>query len=92
MAKIYVVFKLPFMAGQLIATSHDMGPQKVANRKGNPLSSGKSAVGEGWDNLVHILSSTGAAWKGAKGVFWVYLKSLRKEELYKELPLRFARN
>ena len=32
-------------SGQIIATSHDLGPQKVAEglRKGNPLISGKSS-------------------------------------------------
>ena len=33
-------------SGQIIATSHDLGPQKVAFWKGNPLISGKSRVGE----------------------------------------------
>ena len=30
--------------GQIIATSHDLGPQKVAFWKGNPLISGKSRL------------------------------------------------
>ena len=32
--------------GQIIATSHDLGPQKVAFWKGNPLISGKSRLVE----------------------------------------------
>ena len=31
-------------SGQIIATSHDLGPQKVAFWKGNPLISGKSRL------------------------------------------------
>ena len=32
------------LSGQIIATSHDLGPQKVAVWKGNPLISGKSRL------------------------------------------------
>ena len=31
-------------SGQIIATSHDLGPQKIAFRKGIPLISGKSRL------------------------------------------------
>ena len=34
------------ICGQIIATSHNLGPQKVAFWKGNPLISGKFQVGE----------------------------------------------
>ena len=30
--------------GEIVATSHDLGPQKVANSKGNPLISAKSRL------------------------------------------------
>ena len=43
---IYIYTYILF--GQIIATSHDLGPQKVVFRKGNPRISGKSS----WWNII----------------------------------------
>ena len=40
----FFFFQKSIHSGQIIATSHDLGPQKVAFRKGNPLISGKSRL------------------------------------------------
>ena len=41
---IAILFKAHIFSGQIIAISHDLGPEKVASWKGNPLIQGKSML------------------------------------------------
>ena len=56
------------VSGQIIATSHDLGPQKVAFRKGHPLISGKI-------RLVKYYNLARNSWSGKPGkIPWICLR------------------